>query len=73
MSPWDLVWLGWMLLFVALELPAIANKTPWVTLSQVAWWTENRAWPMRLVFLFGLALLISHIVAGRPGRHGGQE
>ena len=61
-----LVWAGWLLLFLALELPALFNKVPWESLSSTSWTLEDDWHPLQFVFMFGLAVLLVHIVAKWP-------
>lgn len=43
MNPWTIAWLVWLGAFVAIEGPALANKTPDDTLSEHVWkWFATR-------------------------------
>lgn len=65
MSGWTVAWILWIAAFVAIEAPAIFNKTPGDTLSEHTrrWFatrTKPRAWRARRLvlacFLLWLAL-----------------
>ena len=59
----DLVWVAWLLLFLALEIPAAAGLVPWVTLSRTSWLNEHlHPWlrPVLVGFLVGLVVHIGY-------------
>lgn len=61
------IWLGWLALFLALELPAAMRLgVPWVTLSEFCWGLEDVSSVWQYTFLFGLSVLLTHIVARWP-------
>lgn len=60
------VWLGWFGLFVVLELLGYWRVTPWVTLSEFVWDIEAQFGIARYIMLFGLAVLLVHLVARWP-------
>ena len=48
MSQWTIAWLVWLGAFVAIEGPALANKTPGDTLSEHVWkWFATRREDLR--------------------------
>jgi hypothetical protein len=51
----DLVWAGWLLLFLVLELTAVFKVAPWVTLSETSWLNEKQ-YPILRTILFGFLL-----------------
>lgn len=60
----DLIWALWLLLFLALEIPAALGLVPWYTLSHTSWVNEHiYPWlrPILWGFLVGLA---THICYG---------
>lgn len=62
-----IIWLGWLALFLALELPAAARLgVPWVTLSEFCWGLEAVSDVWRYAFMFGLTILLVHIVSRWP-------
>ena len=64
LSAWTWAWIGWGLLFAAIELPAVFNKTNNDTLSEQIWWfLSNRAphtGTRRMFFLSLWAVLTAH-------------
>lgn len=60
------VWLGWLALFLVLELLGYWHVTPWSTLSEWTWTLEGAWSPFRFVVLFGLAVLLVHLVSRWP-------
>lgn len=57
----DLVWIAWLILFLALEIPAAAGLVPWNTLSRTSWLNE-RLHPVLRTLLFGFLIgLAVHI------------
>ncbi len=56
-----IVWLTWLGAFLALEIPAVLERTPWEPLSDFTWGIEDHWRPFRLLVLFGLALLGVHL------------
>lgn len=57
----DIVWAGWLLLFLGLELAGYFRVAPWVTLSETAWGNEKEYPILRTIllgFLIGLAVHI---------------
>lgn len=59
----DLVWALWLLLFLALEIPAACGVVPWDTLSQTSWINEHlHPWlkPVLTGFLIGLVVHIGY-------------
>lgn len=51
----DFVWGMWLLLFLALELPAAFGHAPWDTLSSTAW-IDERLYPILKTILFGFLI-----------------
>lgn len=67
---WGLgVYLPILALWLGFELSAVFWKAcPWPTLSRTCWDAEDK-WPwFQYAFLFGLAVLLVHIVTGFPYR-----
>lgn len=60
------VWLSWLGLFLALELPAVHRRVPWLTLSEYSWSLEDAHPLLRWGFQIGLGILQSHIVDRWP-------
>lgn len=56
------VWAGWIVVFLALELPAHWGLVPWPTLSRTAWDAETSWHPASLFFEAFLLVLLAHIV-----------
>lgn len=57
----DLVWAAWLVLFLALEVPAACGVVPWDTLSQTSW-LDERLYPILKTILFGFLIgLAVHI------------
>lgn len=61
-----IVWFGWLALFLALEIPAVRDLTPWTSLSEYCWSIEDETPVARWTFMGGLAVLLTHIVARWP-------
>lgn len=60
----DLVWALWLLLFLALEVPAAAGIVPWDTLSRTSW-LDEKLYPILKTILFGFLIgLAVHIRFG---------
>jgi len=60
----DLIWAAWLLIFLALEIPAAFGVVPWNTLSGTSWINEHlHPWlrPVLWGFLVGLS---THICFG---------
>ena len=70
MSGWTWLWVFWIAMFLAIEVPAIVNKTEGDTLSEhTRRWFATRTKPMawrirRLVLLFFLVWLVVHFFLG---------
>lgn len=63
------VWSAWLLSFLALEIPAAAEITPWMTLSGTSQHAEN-TYPLLTKVLFGFLLGLSlHITMRIAGQH----
>lgn len=61
-SPWDLVWAGWLALFGILEVVAlVVPGCPWQPLSDFTWSIENAWHPFGWIILVGFALLTAHL------------
>lgn len=63
------VWLSWMAIFAALELPAVYGKVPWKPLSDWTWQLEGVpkfGQGVQWIVLIGLAVLLVHLVARFP-------
>jgi uncharacterized membrane protein YczE len=57
----DVVWAAWLLLFLALEIPAALGVAPWDTLSRTSW-IDERLYPILQTILFGFLIgLAVHI------------
>lgn len=57
----DAVWGGWIVLFLIIELLAVAGIVPWDTLSNTSWLNE-KMYPILRTILFGFLLgLAVHI------------
>lgn len=57
----DIVWAGWLLLFLVLELSAFFRVAPWDTLSSTSWLNEKQ-YPVLKTVLFGFLIgLAVHI------------
>lgn len=57
----DIIWAGWLLLFLGLELAGFFGVAPWGTLSSTAWANEQEYPILRTIllgFLIGLAVHI---------------
>jgi hypothetical protein len=61
-----IVWLGWLALWVVLELLGYWHITPWTTLSEFVWAVEMHWRITQIVFLIGFAILLVHLVARWP-------
>ncbi|KIZ14522.1 hypothetical protein SNA_36270 [Streptomyces natalensis ATCC 27448] len=70
MSMWSVAWLGWIAAFVALETPALLNKSAGDTFSAHVWkWAGIKGrGPLvkvrRTALLLGLAWLVTHFLTG---------
>jgi hypothetical protein len=70
MSGWTVAWLFWLLMFAAIELPALVNKRRGDTLSEHVWsWFAVRDKPKgwvfrRLILILFLGWLVAHFVTG---------
>ncbi|MCP2341906.1 hypothetical protein [Actinomadura rupiterrae] len=70
MSPYVFAWILWVLMFFAIELPAVFNRQPGDTLSEVIWNVfairgKPLGWQLRrLALLLGLAWLVAHLLSG---------
>jgi hypothetical protein len=56
-----LVWAGWLVAFLLIELPAAFGWTPWRTLSETSWALEDWWEPTRIILEVFLAVLLLHI------------
>lgn len=57
----DIVWATWLLLFLALEIPAALGIAPWDTLSRTSW-LDEKLYPILQTILFGFLIgLAVHI------------
>ena len=62
-----ILWGSWGLLFLGAELYAVINKSAmWQPLSDFVWQLESYGAWVKLIFLFGIAVLLVHIVAKFP-------
>jgi hypothetical protein len=59
------VWLGWLAIFGALEVPAILHKVPWTSMSQWTWHLEAHWWPLPWLIIVALGFLTVHLAAGK--------
>jgi uncharacterized membrane protein len=60
----DVVWAAWLLLFLAIEIPAALGIAPWDTLSRTSW-IDERLYPILKTILFGFLIgLAVHIRFG---------
>ena len=67
MRNWNyVVWPGWILLFLALELSGLWGLTPWTTLSEFSWKLESEHWLIHAMFFGFLIGLCIHIVFKGP-------
>jgi hypothetical protein len=72
MSEWTILWLAWVALFFAIELPAVFNKTKDDTLSEHLWkWFAVKderptgwVWVRRSALALGLTWIVVHLVTG---------
>ncbi|RFU37640.1 hypothetical protein DZF91_31820 [Actinomadura logoneensis] len=70
MSPYVFAWILWILMFLAIELPAVFNRQPGDTLSEVVWKVfavrgKPVGWQLRrLALLLGLGWLVAHLLSG---------
>ncbi|MQY06365.1 hypothetical protein [Actinomadura macrotermitis] len=70
MSPYLAAWILWILMFFAIELPAVFNRQPGDTLSELVWNVfavrgKPAGWLVRrLVLLVGLVWLTMHFLTG---------
>lgn len=63
-----LIWAGWILLFLTLELTGYFRVVPWPTFSETVWGAESYPLVKPLVFTVLLAL-IAHFLYHRPLWH----
>ncbi|MFI0355078.1 hypothetical protein [Actinomadura sp. 9N407] len=70
MSPYLAAWILWIMMFFAIELPAVFNRQQGDTLSEVIWNIfairgKPVGWQLRrLALLVGLVWLVAHLVTG---------
>lgn len=70
MSGWTWLWLFWVAMFFAIELPAVFDKKPGGTLSEHIWeWfsvkEKSKWWRVRrLVLVVALGVLMYHFLSG---------
>lgn len=75
MDIWTWLWIGWLALFLGIEIPGLFNKTPGDTLSEHVWkWfaidkakTKKRqvaGQARRFVLLAFMAWLTAHFLSG---------
>ncbi|WP_067477703.1 hypothetical protein [Actinomadura hibisca] len=70
MSPYLAAWIFWILMFLAIELPAVVNRRPGDTLSELVWRVfavrgKPVGWQLRRLALgLGLAWLVAHLATG---------
>lgn len=70
MSPYLAAWIFWIMMFFAIELPAVFNRQPGDTLSEVIWSVfavrgKPAGWQIRrLALLAGLVWLVAHLLTG---------
>lgn len=60
----DVIWTLWLLLFLALEIPAALGIAPWDTLSRTSWMNEALYHWLRPVLWGFLVGLTTHICYG---------
>jgi len=61
---WNLlIWGTFALEFFIREIPALLQRSPWVTLSEVLWDVQSDWRPAVLMMAIGLAWLTAHILA----------
>lgn len=70
MSPYLVAWILWILMFFAIEIPALVERRPGDTLSAYIWrWfsikekSPGYRW-RRLVLVIGLVWLVLHLLTG---------
>jgi hypothetical protein len=59
------VWLGWLGLFVALELPSLWGRVPWSTLSAFVRGLEATHPMLPYAIATAFAMLTVHLVVGQ--------
>lgn len=70
MSPYLFAWILWILMFFAIELPAVFNRQQDDTLSELVWRVfairgKPIGWQLRrLALLLGLGWLVAHFLTG---------
>ncbi|MGP4024248.1 hypothetical protein [Actinomadura sp. 3N407] len=70
MSPYLAAWIFWVLMFLAIELPAVFNRQSGDTLSEVVWNVfairgKPAGWQLRrLALVLGLGWLVAHLLTG---------
>lgn len=57
-----IVWGGWVLLFLALEIPGNWRWVPWVTLSETSQRLEDHSVAIKILAFALLVMLVAHIV-----------
>jgi hypothetical protein len=57
------VWLGWLAVFGALEIPAVLRRVPWLPMSDWVWRLERLWAPLPWLVIVALALLMVHLAA----------
>jgi hypothetical protein len=57
--------MGFGLLFVALEIPAIYKRVPWTPLSDAVWGAERAFKPLPYLVVAALIVLILHLVVAK--------
>ncbi len=60
-----MIWGAWFLLFVLCELPAVANVTPWPSLSATVWGLQQRWDWTTIPIIGGLAILAVHLIRAK--------
>lgn len=70
MSPYLAAWIFWILMFFAIELPAVFNRQDGDTLSELVWNVfairgKPIGWQLRrLALVLGLGWLVAHFLTG---------
>ncbi|MFC6886202.1 MULTISPECIES: hypothetical protein [Actinomadura] len=70
MTPYLFAWILWILMFFAIELPAVFNRQQDDTLSELVWRVfairgKPVGWQLRrLALLLGLGWLVAHFLTG---------
>jgi hypothetical protein len=69
-SPYVAAWILWILMFLAIEMPAVFNRRPGDTLSELVWDVfairgKPLGWQVRrLALAIGLVWLVAHFLSG---------